>query len=142
MKMDGDSIFTTIARVVDLDGPTRNRESIEATHLRSPDQHKEFMPGLMDGGEVNFSVQFDPRDASHDAATGLEAAYYEIKNATWRILPPIPGTTGRWGYEFLGHLTKMGQKYPVNGLVTQDVSIKLSGPATLDDYEFTDDDSV
>jgi hypothetical protein len=36
----------------------------------------------------------------------------------------------------------MGQKYPMNDLVRQDVSIKLSGPADLDEYEFTEDTSV
>ena len=144
IKRFGDSVFTTIARVEDLDGPSRSRDSIEATHLRSPKQHKEFMAGLMDGGEVNFTIQFDPRDPSHDASTGIEAAYYDRKNATFRILPPIPGTsTGyRWGYEFQGHITKMGQKYPMGDLVRQDVSIKLSGPADLDEYEFTESSSV
>lgn len=139
MKRSGESAYVTVARVDDLDGPSRTRESIEATHLRSPNQHKEFMPGLMDGGEVTFLVQFDPRDATHDADTGLEKAYYDRENADWQILTPIPGTplNTRWGYQFKGHLTQMGQQYPKNGLMTQQITIKLSGAALLDEYVTT-----
>lgn len=139
MKRDGESEFLNIARVEDIDGPPRSRDSIEATHLRSTNKYREWMPGLKDGGEVTFTLQYDPTDSSHDETTGLEAAFSDDENATWRVLTPITGTTGRYGWEFEGHITKMGIKLPKDKLITQDVSIRVSGPVTLDDYEFTDD---
>ena len=142
MKRYGESTFINIARVEDLDGPSRTRDSIEKTHLRSTDKFKEYLPGLKDGGELNFVLQYDPSETSHDATDGLEAAFDDDDNATWRVLSPITGVVGREGWEFEGHITKMGLKFQKDKVITQDVSIKISGPVTQDDYEFTDDSSV
>src|SRR5256885_8245007 len=51
--------WTPFVRVLEIKPPPLKSDDIETTHLESPDEFKEFEPGLGDAGESTFKVQWD-----------------------------------------------------------------------------------
>jgi predicted secreted protein len=122
--------FTTIAAVKDIEGPGMSKDSIETTNHGSAGRYKEFIPGLKDGGDVKFTIGYDPASASHAA---LQTQFDSDENNNWQLILPIPTESGFWGYEFSGHLTEISPKEPVEDELTADITIKISGKPTLSD---------
>jgi hypothetical protein len=124
--------FTKIGQVKDISGPSMKRDTIDVTNHDSPDYTKEFLASLADGGEVAFSIEYDPGDSSHDQTTGL---LYLIKKKTrtnFELIFPVESSTGLyWGYTFEGLVTGFDPKAPVLGSLTADVTIKVAKAVTL-----------
>lgn len=51
--------FTPFARVVEIKPPPLTSDDIETTNLESPDEMKEWEPGLGDSGESTMKIQWD-----------------------------------------------------------------------------------
>ena len=49
--------------------PTDETDEVEATHLQSPGRRKEFVAGLIDGGEFTATFNYDPGSATDLALT-------------------------------------------------------------------------
>lgn len=58
-------VFTTIANVTGVDGPSKENPEIDVTDLSST--AKEFIPGLVDNGEITLNLNFDVSNTTHDA---------------------------------------------------------------------------
>jgi hypothetical protein len=54
--------------------PDDEVEEIDATHLQSPGRRREFVPGMIDGGEVEVTMNFDPGSASDLLIEAAKAA--------------------------------------------------------------------
>jgi hypothetical protein len=59
--------FTDIAEVKDITPVARTTDTIDVTHMTSPDATREFIPSLSDAGELAFSVSFIPGSTNHMA---------------------------------------------------------------------------
>ena len=125
--------FTKIGRVKDIKGPDMKRDTIDVTNHDSPGGMKQFLASLADGGEVTFSVEFDPTDPSHDQDTGLMYLMGRKVTTNFEIIFPIESTNGFWGLTFPGLLTGMSPAMPVLGSLTSDVTIKVAGAVELVD---------
>jgi hypothetical protein len=75
------STFTTIAQVITISGPNRAVASVEVTTLDSTE--RTFRPGLLDNGELSFTIQYDPDATTHTALTALLATP-AVKN--WKLV--------------------------------------------------------
>jgi predicted secreted protein len=115
----GSESFTTIAEVLDIDGPNQEREQIEVTS-HSSEGWREYIAGLRDGGEVSFPVNMVPSEQDD-----LRALYDSGESANYKILYP-----NGWKDAFAGILTSWGTKSPVDGAVTDEIKIKISGEVT------------
>ncbi|MDK1103953.1 MAG: phage tail tube protein [Actinomycetota bacterium] len=83
---------TTIAEVVSITGPGVSRDTIEKTHLTSDGMAREFIPGLIDGGDVTVELNFLPDDTTQalifsdmisTTVTSVEQAYtIQLTDAT------------------------------------------------------------
>src|SRR5256885_15905879 len=51
--------WTDIAEILDITPPNIEADDIDASHMMSPNQMKELLPGWGDGGEVELSVSFE-----------------------------------------------------------------------------------
>jgi hypothetical protein len=74
---------TVIAEITSLDGPGVERDMIEVTNLSSPSGAKEFIAGMIDGGEVTLEVSYVPQNATQkqlltDLSTPAAATAYTI----------------------------------------------------------------
>ena len=116
--------FTTVAEVKDIEAPEMTLNTHEVTHQESPDAHMERIGGLLDTGELGFTINYRPDNATHDDATGLIADMRarEVKN--YRLQFPDTSAT-KW--TFPGLVTSFKAKAPVDGVLEADVSVTVCG---------------
>jgi len=129
-KGDGASpeVFTTVAQVVTIGGPSLAQDPIDVTNHSSLEAWKEFVGGLKDGGEVSLEINYDPATPTHNATAGLiksledqtvdnyQIVFSDTANTTWTIPALVTGfETGA----------------PVDGKLSASVTLKVSGKPTL-----------
>lgn len=123
----GAGVFVTIANVSDLSGPSRSREAIEVTAHDSPDQYREFVKGLKDGGEVTLTLNYDPAGATHAA---LDDDFEEDALRDYQIVV-LPGEADEHTWEFSGLITDLSDSFPIDDRMEREVTVKISGKPTL-----------
>ncbi len=58
------SNYFELVEVVSFGLPNDQADEVEVTHLKSPNKRKEYIRGLLDGGEVEVSLNYDPGSAT------------------------------------------------------------------------------
>src|SRR5690606_16896609 len=69
--MESPPTFATVANVTNLEAGGRTLNTIDATHLASPNYYQEFIAGLKSSQAWTGTVQWDKDDASLNDTTGL-----------------------------------------------------------------------
>ncbi len=118
--------FTTIAEVTNISGPKLSVNTIDVTSHSSTG--KQFISGLKDGGEVTFTINFAPTGATHSRTSGLLKDYENRTLRNFQLVFPDAGST-TWSFAAL--VTNFDAKMPVDGALTADVTLKVSGVPTL-----------
>lgn len=117
-KVDSGSLVL-IGNVTNISGPNATADAVDVTSLGDTD--KKFIQGLRDGGDMTISLNYDPALSAHQALQ----AYLDDNNAA---------TLG-WSLEyaggdkivFEGPLVAVSPTNSTDGLVTMDITIKVSG---------------
>jgi len=121
-------VFTPVAEVLSVSGPTINRDVIEATHTDSLNNYKEFLSGLTDGGEVTVTMNFLPGDGTQDEATGILGDFLVQTLRNYSIVfPTSPAVT----WTFSAFLTGYEPDSPIDDRMTCTATFKLSGKPTI-----------
>ncbi len=115
----GPEVFTTIGEATNITGPELERDTIDVTSHDSPNRFREYVGGLVDGGEVGFEVNWDP--AIHNV---LKADFQDPLPRNYRIVLPTP-PGGTW--TFPGFITGMGHEYPHDDKMSAEFTFKISG---------------
>jgi predicted secreted protein len=116
--------YTTIAEVLKIQRSGSKADLADVTNMDSPSSFREFLPTLLDSGEVSFECNFIPSSSSQ--ATVLS----DFTNQTlspWKIELP-GGTEGNW--TFNAYVTSDDIDIPIDKQVTKSVKLKISGPVT------------
>lgn len=121
----GPETFTTIAEVKDVTGPGMEADTIESTNHSSPNGWKEYLAGMLDAGEVTFSVNFIPSDATQDDATGLIFVMKQRLKRNFQLLWPGPGANRLCAFPAL--VTGFEPTAPVDDALTADITLKVTG---------------
>jgi predicted secreted protein len=117
------SAYQNIAEISQIDGPKKSRDTFETTSLDSTGGYKEFKASFRDAGTVTLNMNFT-------------RATYEIMNNDFEsdvlqnyeiVLPDAEDST----VEFQGLVTEIGLAIPMDDKISSDVTIKISGPSTL-----------
>ena len=124
----GSEVFTTIAEVSNISGPSLSLEMIEVTNHSSTAGWKERIGGLLDGGEVSFDVNFIPTNATQSYSAGLVKDMVGRTKRNFKIVFP-DGSTTTW--TFAAFVSKFQPKAPVNGQLSASVSLMITGQPTL-----------
>lgn len=124
----GTEVFTTIAEVVDIGGPTMTLDPIDVTSHDSTAAYREFIGGLLDAGEVTLTINYVPTAATHDATTGLIADMVARVVRNFQLVFPDSGTT-TWSISAL--ITSFEPGEPIDDKLSADITLKLSGQPTL-----------
>lgn len=121
-------VFTTIAEVKSIGGPSFSSDTIDVTSHSSPGAYREFIASLIDPGELTFDVNFVPGHATHNAATGL---LFLFQNRTRRnyqfVLPDLAVTT--WSIQ--GIVTGFQMNAPTDDVLGASITIKITGQPVL-----------
>src|SRR5262245_24990725 len=59
-------LYVDMAEVTTITPPSATLDQIDVTHMQSPDRRREFISGLIDGGEASFEMNFIPGSTSDD----------------------------------------------------------------------------
>lgn len=83
--MESPPTFATVANVTNLEAGGRTLNTIDATHLASPDFYQEFIAGLKSAAAWTGTIQWDSDDATLDDSTGLGSYLESRELVTLRI---------------------------------------------------------
>lgn len=118
------STWTTIAQLQDVVGPSRSKSVWDATTKDSSARTREFASGLRDGGEVTVTILYDPSSTTH---LQLLTDYAADTTASYRVAY-ADGST--YGDTFAAIVTGFVPNGPMDGLLSADVTLKVSGVIT------------
>jgi hypothetical protein len=124
----GGGSYTTIAEVLDIDGPSMSADTIDTTHHSSASAARQHIISLIDAGEVSFEVNFLPQDATHDENSGLIYVFKNRKKRGFQLVFDPSGTP--MTLTFVGSVTGFGPSAPVEGKLTASVTLKVDGMPT------------
>jgi hypothetical protein len=124
--------WLTIGRVTDINGPSLSAEVVETTALDTYGVDgaaasatnaisKTFIQGHVDAGELTFTIQFDPEDATHDA---IRSGTLGGGIKAWKLTYPDDGAA-IWA--FSGITTGMSPSLPLGDVMTCDITVKITG---------------
>lgn len=126
--------FADIMGIKSISGPSITRDTHDVTTMSS-DGWREYIGGLVDGGEVGFSANWLPRDASQGQEAGGLMAEFDKgsceSRSRWRIV--IPGCPGEPEVylEFDGILSGQNIDIPMDDVMGFEGTVKVSGRPQL-----------
>lgn len=122
-KWDGSSDWDNIAEVTNISGPSMSRDLIEVTNLDSTSGYREFIAGFRDAGTIVVTMNYtrESLDMMKEDFEDNTAQNYEI------VLPDSESTS----LEFEGLVQEMPLTISVDSQITLEVTIKITGPVTV-----------
>lgn len=120
--------YTKIANVMDVEGINASNEALEITDQDSV--AAEFIPGLVDYGDVTFTINYDVTDVTHDPTVAETSLWDAFKAATKRKfkLKSVAADDRMWTFDAV--ITALSESRPVKGVRTASVTLKISGAPT------------
>lgn len=109
------------AKIKDLTFPEETRETSEDSYLDSPDGYKEFVAGMIDGGEVGLVLKWNLADV------GQIAINDKFSPATDGIIYGRMTFPNGSTFVYKAVLTGRGVEVPKNETITQSFKLKVSG---------------
>lgn len=127
--------WTDIGQIRDISGPSFQQTSIDISNRSS--RIRQFVPGMLDNGEVTFDVVFDPDLATHSpSATGgliTELTAGNLNSYRIAFADASPANVA----SFSGFVTKLTSKEPQNDAMVADITLKIAGAITWSTVTFS-----
>lgn len=117
------AVWTAIADVKSISGPSCSRDTIDVTTLASTGGYREFIGALRDGGDVSLSMNF--------TVAGYTLMKNDFESEALQDYRIVLSDTANTTLEFSGLVTELPLDVPVDDVITCDVTIKVSGATTL-----------
>ena len=118
---------TVICEIENISGPEVTADEIDVTTHCSPDQFREYIQGLKDGGSVTITGNLDTSDPGQVAV--LNSLMNSEPADTYKITFP-DGLAAEWS--FSGFATSFSTEAPHDGKVPVEATIKVTGKPSLD----------
>lgn len=118
--------FISLGEVFNITPPSANVDPVDVTHMQSPDRRREFISGLIDGGECSFEMNYVPgSDGDDELHEILELPVGESRRRSCRITYPNDVT-----HTFDAELQTYEASVPTDDKMTATVSFKVTGAIT------------
>lgn len=111
-------VWTEIGEAVSITPPNPTRESVEFTHLKSPNKTREHKPGMIEPGEMTVVLNYTP-----EARAKADALFSAAGVQEFQIGYPDGSTETISGF-LTGKTTEGGE---VSGKLTLNLPIKVTG---------------
>ncbi len=121
---------TAVGNIINVGGPEMSRDAIDVSTMDSTSKYREYIPGMLDSGEVTIEINYDGTAAG--TANFLSQQFTQTSQ-TITIVFPAQGAGGTSSWAIAGFMTGLGQATPFDGKVTQSVTLKLTGKGTYTD---------
>lgn len=116
-------VSTKIAEVTQVGLPNPQVSDVEATHFESPGRAREYIPGLIDNGEITMGINFD-------AGSDSDALITAAMNATAprEIMVSVPTSSGvNQEFTFPGIVKGYEKSIPIDDRQTATITIRVAG---------------
>lgn len=124
LRASTSSAFGNVYQVTDLSMGALTRERIDVTHLGTTNDQRSYIGGFIELGEVTFSVNYDPNQASHSGqAGGLAGLLVNGTTYLWRVQP---GGSTTDPITFSGYVSNFQPNFAVGEAAAADVSIQIT----------------
>lgn len=120
--------FTTIAELASISGPSLSADVLESTTHNTPTPWKRFVSGLLDAGEINCDLNFNPGEPTHSATGGVIRDMVNRLCKNYQIVFPDDGNT-TWTCPLI--VTGFEMTANPAELLTASATFKVAGPPTL-----------
>jgi hypothetical protein len=117
---------TLIEEVLDISGPEQKAEKDDVTNQSSPNFYKEWIPTLLDGGDVSFTCNLIPGSSSQ---IGLLTAMQARTLEAFTLTPPSP--YGGNSYAWNAYVVDWDIKTPHSKKATFNVKLAVTGPVSV-----------
>lgn len=115
--------FTAVAEVIgDIDGPSSKRDKKEVTPHKRTDWFREYLPSLIDPGEIKFKMNYVAGDTTQEA---LEADFNDAVIHHWQV--EFPDDTG---VQFSAFPIEFARSEPAEDAITISVTLAITGAIT------------
>lgn len=126
--------FVSVMGIKSISGPSMSRDMHDTTDVSS-DTFREFVGGLVDGGEIQFEANFLPRDPTQYQEDGGIMGEFDMSSCdsrrNWRITIPDCVGEPESHFEFAAVLQSMNVEMPQDDLMSFSGSLKVSGRPRL-----------
>jgi len=133
LKVNDGTSTTTIGNITSISGPDMSRDSIDKSSMDSTSKWREFIPGMLDSGEVTVEVNYD----GADSGTANDLDVKKTATAlTWIINFGDSTTTSETNssnFSASGFITGLGYAIPFDDKISQSVTLKFTGSPTYTD---------
>lgn len=117
--------YTDLGEVTNIDLGTDEIELIDVTHMDSPNNTREYIAGLKDGGEVTLTLNYDPSNATDVLLRDLQTAGTTVNHRV-TFNDGSPATT----LTYPAIVRSIGRQVPVDSRMEMTVTIKKAGAET------------
>lgn len=118
--------WTPLDEVFDITPPASDVDQVDVTHMQSPGRRREFIDGLIDGGECSFQMNYVPGSASDLILLDILATPVgEERTRNLRITYPngVKDT-------FAGNLMTYQPSIPTGDKMVAEVTFRVTGAIT------------
>ncbi len=120
------TVYTLIAELTTWSGPNETAKQVDVTSLDST--HKEYIGGLVDGGEVSFDMQFVGSDAQQQ---GLRADMVARTKRDFKLTLNDQISSTPTIIVFTAVVVSFGMKGSVDNSVMASCALKMTGAPTI-----------
>jgi len=120
---DTEANLVELIEVVECGFPSDETDEVEATHLKSPGRRKEYISGLIDGGEFTATINYVPGSATDLLLTDAKTTG---DTRAIRIVIPDNSGTGAADWNIVTHA--FIKKYAPDSMTT---GSKITATATF-----------
>ena len=123
-------VYTQLQEVIEVTPPNLQVDDVEATHFTSDNRTREYIPGLIEGGEASVGMNRIPGSATEILLMGLQTSGTRV--AVRIIWPPFPSSGGAsTTWEFIGHVKGYETASPIDDRMTATCTFKVDSSLTL-----------
>lgn len=115
--------LASLGELVTVGAPNLSRDTVDATHMGSPEGWREFIAALKDGGEFSLGIQNKPSSASYQA---LVADFDVDEPQAYSINFP---DDSRWNFTAI--ITGLETDTPLDNKIVTNATFKISGKPTF-----------
>lgn len=116
-------VWTSLAEVTEVSPPNLQVDDVEATHFISDNRTREYISGLIEGGEASVGMNRIPGSTTEILLMGLQTSGTKIQ-----VLITWPNSTT---WMFLGHVKGYETSSPIDDRMTATVTFKVDGSQTI-----------
>ncbi|WP_441280506.1 phage tail tube protein [Tardiphaga sp. 862_B3_N1_1] len=117
----GPDVFTTIGEQTNVTPFGVAVDSVDASHEQSPNQWREFIPGLKDGGECAVELNYVPGGTAEATLMGMLAT-----TQVCRVTFPNGAHV-----DFSAFITEMSAETPIDDKMALSVTLKVTGEIVM-----------